>query len=375
MARAAFVSTNSITQGEQVGWIFKPLVERFGIHIDFAYTTFTWNSEATDKAHVHVVIIGFNAIKKEEGKGRLKRLYTSEGLRLVENINFYLLPAPTVFTESRQKALCTDEAPDMKAGNRPADGGNLIIEAEDYEDFIRQDCKATKWTKRYMMGNEFINGIMRYCLWLVDATPQDIHDMPLVRERVKLCREDRLKGAPDRQKLADTPHLFRETLSPEHYLAIPKTSSENRYYIPIGWLDASVIPGDGLRIIPDATVYHFGILTSRVHMAWVRVVTGRLEMRYSYSKTIDYNCFVWPKPTEEQRARIEATAQAILDARANHPESTFSALYDETSMPADLRKAHRDNDTAVCEAYGWHTDINELDIVARLFVLYNVLNT
>ncbi len=373
MARAAFVSTNSITQGEQVGWIFKPLVERFGIHIDFAYTTFTWNSEATDKAHVHVVIIGFNAIQNEEGNGRLKRLYTSEGLRLAENINFYLLPAPTVFTESRQNTLCPDEAPDMTLGNRPVDGGNLLLTAEEYEYLLKHEPKASTWIRRVIGAEEFINGNLRYCLWLVDATPQDIHDMPLIKERVRLCREDRLKGAPDRQKLADKPHLFRESKNPKICLVVPRHSSEKRYYIPMGFVSSKYIITDAVNIIPNATLYHFGILTSHIHMAWVRAVTGRIKSDYRYSKQIDYNCFVWPKPTEEQRAKIEATAQAILDARANHPESTFAALYDETSMPADLRKAHRHNDTAVCEAYGWHTDINELDIVARLFVLYQHL--
>ena len=253
------------------------------------------------------------------------------------------------------------------------DDGNLIIEAEDYEEFIRRDPKSQKYIKRYMIVNEFINNIARYCLWLVGVSPNELRSMPLVMERVRACREDRLNGAPDRQKLADTPHLFRETLNPKRYLVIPKTSSENRFYIPIGWLDEATIPGDGLRIIPNATLYHFGVLTSRVHMAWVRVVTGRLKSDYSYSKTVDYNCFVWPSPSEKQRAKIESTAQKILDARALYPDSSFADLYDEVSMPVELRKAHRENDEAVYEAYGWPKDINEGDIVARLFELYQKL--
>ena len=367
--KAAFVSTNSITQGEQVSAVFKTLSERFNIHVDFAHTTFIWDSEATDKAHVHVVVIGFNSMNED---GKMKRLYTPEGLKLVENINFYLVPAPNVFAEPRKKAVSKD-APAMMGGNRAADGGNLIIEAEDYEEFIRRDPKSKKYIKRYMMGNEFINNITRYCLWLVGVSPGELRSMPLVMERVRACREDRLKGAPDRQKLADTPHLFRETLNPKRYIAIPVVSSEERQYIPMGWLDDSVIPGNKLMIIPDATLYHFGVLTSRVHMAWVRVVTGRLKSDYSYSKTVDYNCFVWPSPNEKQRVKIESTAQKILDARALYPESSFADLYDEASMPVELRKAHRENDEAVCEAYGWPDYLPEDDIVARLFRLYHEL--
>ena len=377
--RAAFVSTNSITQGEQVTYIFKMLNERFGIEIDFAHQTFVWNSEATDQAHVHVVVIGFDTIKEE---GRLRRLYTSEGLKLVENINFYLVAAPDRvagraqggydFAESTTKAL-SKQAPAIMGGNRPADGGHLIIEAEDYENFIKREPGAKSYIKRYMMGREFINNLPRYCLWLVGISPKELRSMPLVMERVKACREDRLKGAADRRKLADTPHLFRETLNPKRYIAIPVVSSEEREYIPMGWLDDSVIPGNKLFIIPEATLYDFGVLTSRVHMAWMRRVGGRLEMRYSYSKNIVYNTFAWPSPTEEQRKRIESTAQGILDARAQYPECSLADMYDDTAMPLDLRNAHRENDAAVCCAYGWAEDISEEEIVQRLFVLYHEL--
>ena len=231
----------------------------------------------------------------------MRRLYTHDGLKLVENINFYLADAPNDFAESRTKPI-SEQAPAMMAGNRPGDGGHLIIEGEDYAEFIRREPRATKYIKRYMMGREFINNITRYCLWLVGISPKELRSMPLVMERVKACKEARLKGAADRQKLADTPHLFREQMNPARYIAIPKTSSEKRYYIPMGWLDDSVIPGKGLRIIPDATLYHFGVLTSRIHMAWVRRVCGRLKSDYSYSKDIVYNTFAWPSPTESQRA-------------------------------------------------------------------------
>ena len=304
--------------------------------------------------------------------GRLRRLYTLEGLKLVENINFYLAAAPNDFAESMNKAV-SDSAPVIMGGNRPADGGNLIIEAGDYEDFIRREPGAVKYIKRYMMGREFINNIPRYCLWLVGISPKELRSMPLVMERVKACKEDRLKGASDRKNLADTPHLFRETLNPKRYIAIPVVSSEEREYIPIGWLDDSVIPGNKLFIIPDATLYDFGILTSRVHMAWMRRVGGRMKSDYSYSKNIVYNTFAWPNPTDEQRRRIESTVQNILDARANHPESSFADLYDNTAMPLDLRKAHRANDAAVCEAYGWPENISEEEIVAGLFRLYHEL--
>ena len=367
--KAAFVSTNSITQGEQVAYIFKTLNMMFGIEIDFAYQTFEWNSKASDQAHVHVVVIGFDTVKES---GRLRRLYTPEGLRLVENINFYLAAAPNYFAESTRIAI-SGQAPAIMTGNRAADGGNLIIEAGDYEDFIRREPGAVKYIRRYMMGREFINNLPRYCLWLLGISPKELRSMPLVMERVKACKEDRLKGASDRRKLADTPHLFRETLNPKRYIAIPVVSSENREYIPMGWLDDSVIPGDKLFIIPDATLYDFGLLTSRVHMAWMRRVGGRLKSDYSYSKNVVYNTFAWPNPTEEQRRRIESTAQKILDARANHPESSFADLYDNTAMPLDLRKAHRANDAAVCESYGWPKNISEEEIAACLFRLYHDL--
>ena len=363
--RAAFVSTNSITQGEQVTYIFKTLHERYGIEIDFAHQTFEWNSEAANKAHVHVVIIGFDTIKEA---GRLRRLYTPEGLKLVENINFYLVAAPNDFAESTNKAV-SKQAPVIRGGNMPTDGGNLIIEAEDYDDFIKREPKAQPYIKRYMMGREFINNIPRYCLWLVRVSPKELRSMPLVMERVKRCREVRQKSSDPR--LADTPHLFREQFNPKRYIAIPEVSSENREYIPMGWLDDSVIPGKGLRIIPDATLYHFGILTSRVHMAWMRRVGGRMKSDYRYSKNIVYNTFVWPNPTEEQRRRIEATAQKILDARAKYPECSLADLYDDTAMPLDLREAHRVNDAAVCEVYSFPKDISAYDIVGRLFELYH----
>ena len=365
--KAAFVATNSITQGEQVAIIFRELSKK--IQIDFAYQSFVWSNEMQDKdkqAHVHCVIIGFSTDKTP----RLKKLYTPEGLKLVENINFYLNPAPNIFIESRKTPICPD-APEMKGGNRPADGGHLIIDSQkEYEDFIKREPKAKKFIKRFVMGNEFINNIPRYCLWLVDATPEELSKMPLVMERITLCKQDRLKGAPDRQKLADTAWLFREQINPENYIAIPVVSSENRDYIPIGWLNDSIVPGNKLFIIPDSTLYHFGILTSRVHMAWMRTTAGRLKSDYSYSKTVVYNNFVWPAVNDKQRLKIESTAQKILDARSKYPESSFASLYNDNLMPIELRKAHKENDAAVCEAYGFNKNISEEEIVNELMKLY-----
>ena len=364
--KAAFVSTNSITQGEQVGYVFKPLLQKFDVHIDFAYQPFMWNSEAQEKAQVHCVIICF----AHGVRGGKKRIFGAKGVRLADCINFYLVDGPEVFAESRVYPLRAG-TPLMRAGNRAADGGYLIINTpEELADFLKHEPKAEKFIRRYMMGYEFINDVPRWCLWLVDATPQELHDMPLVMERIKLCSEDRLKGAADRQKLAKTSWLFRETLNPKRYLAIPKTSSENRFYIPIAWLDESVIPGDGLLIVPDATLYDFGVLTSRVHMGWMRRVSGRLEMSYRYSARVTYNTFAWPSPTPKQRAKIEGTAREILEARERNAGSSFASLYSELTMPPDLRRAHERNDAAVCEAYGWKRDIGEEEIVSRLFELY-----
>ncbi|MBQ7594355.1 MAG: class I SAM-dependent DNA methyltransferase [Synergistaceae bacterium] len=367
--KAAFVSTNSITQGEQVGLIFKPIYEKFDIWIDFAHTTFIWDSEAPEKAQVHCVVIGFSAGRKEY----LRKLIYPDREKLVPSINFYLVPGKIIFVES-QTFTFNPKAPKMLAGNRPADGGALLINSrEELEELLRRAPKAEKFIKRFMMGYEFINDVERWCLWLVDAKPQELIEMPAVMERIKLCKEKRLAGAPDRQKLAKTPSLFRDTNNPQRYLAIPKTSSGLRYYIPIGWLDGSVIPGDGLRIIPDATLYDFGVLTSRVHMGWMRRVSGRLKSDYSYSNTVVYNPFPWPSPTPKQRAKIEACAQKILDARANNPGNSFAALYNDNVMPVDLRRAHEANDAAVCEAYGWRRDIPEEELVSILFDMYQAL--
>ncbi len=366
-ARAALVSTNSITQGEQVAAIWKPLKELFGIHIDFAHRTFRWDSEASVKAHVHCVIVGFSNVVVP------KVIYDNDKRKVVENINAYLIDAPDAFIESRNKPI--SDIPQMTTGNRPADGGHLIIEAEDYNDFVRREPTAKTYIKRLLGSAEFINKKDRYCLWLKGVSPTELRKMPLVMERIALCRQDRL-ASPDagRQKLADTPHLFRETNNPETYIIVPSVSSERRRYVPMGFLKADTIPTNLVLIIPDATLYHFGILESNVHMGWMRAVCGRLEMRYRYSKDVVYNNFPWPTPTEEQRAKIEQTAQQILDARALYPDSSLADLYDELTMPVELRRAHQDNDRAVMAAYGFPVKtMTESQCVAELFKLYQEL--
>ena len=372
--KAALVSTNSITQGEQVAAIWQPLFERFHIHIDFAYRTFRWDSEADIKAHVHCVIIGFSSISPESHSGtQAKRIYISEYQFInAANINPYLIDAQDTWIDSRSKALCN--VPEMTTGNRPADGGHLIIEAEDYEDFIKREPTAIPYIKKLTGAQEYINNKPRYCLWLVGVSPAQLRSMPFVMQRVQACREDRLSGAPDRQKLADTPWLFRETNNPEQYIVVPRVSSENRRYVPLGFLNRDTIPTDSAVIIPNASLYHFGILTSNVHMSWMRVVCGRLKSDYRYSKDIVYNNFPWPTPTDEQKAKIEATAQAILDARAKYPDCSLADLYDEVTMPPELRRAHQDNDRAVMQAYDFTPGkTTESECVARLFEMYQEL--
>ena len=367
--RAAFVSTNSITQGEQVNGVWEPLYKQFKVHIDFAYQTFQWDSEANAKAHVHCVIVGFSCATNSA----LRKLYVDGHMREVSNINAYLTAAPDVFLSNRSTPLCN--VPAMITGNRPADGGHLIIEDSNYDDFIMKDPLAKSYIKRLVGSTEFINNKKRWCLWLVDVSPAELNKMPMVLERIKACKEDR-ENSPDagRRKLAETPALFRELNNPDSFILVPKVSSEKRRYIPMGFLDGSTISTDLNFIIPNAKLYHFGILTSNVHMAWMRAVCGRLKSDYRYSKDVVYNNFPWPTLSETQQAKIEKTAQEILDVRALYPNSSFSDLYNELTMPPKLRKAHQDNDRAVMDAYGFTKGTaartSESACVAELMKLY-----
>ncbi len=368
--RTALVSTNSVTQGEQVAGIWKPLYDRFGIHIDFAHRTFRWDNEASTQAHVHCVIVGFSIAENNAPR----KLFNADRPQVVENINAYLVDADNVFIGSRAKPVCA--VPEMTTGNRPADGGHLIIEQEDYEAFIKAEPSAVKYIKRLMGSVEFINNKKRWCLWLVGANPAEIKKMPAVMERIEKCREDRL-NSPDagRRKLAETPMTFRETLNPSEFIVVPKVSSEKRRYVPMGFLDSQTICTDLVFVIPDATIYHFGVLTSNVHMAWMRAVCGRLKSDYRYSKDIVYNNFPWPSPTDKQKAAIEQTAQAILDARALYPNCSLADMYGEQMyLFPELLKAHQNNDRAVMRAYGFDIKTTtESSCVAELMKLYQSL--
>ena len=369
--RCALVSTNSITQGEQVAAIWKPLYEKFGIHFDFAYRTFRWDSEASLKAHVHCVIIGFSSCDSKTEK----TIYLNNNQKIcANNINGYLLDAPNVFIDNRKKPLC--EVPEMLKGSSPVDGGNLIIEADEYNDFISQEPDARKYIRRFVGAREFLHNLPRYCLWLEGASPKELANMPLVKERISKTRQFRLASTKTATKrFADYPNRFMEMRQPNgNYIIVPRVSSENRRYTPIGYMDKNVICSDSNIVIPEITLYHFGVLESNVHMAWMRAVCGRLKSDYRYSNTVVYNNFPWPTPTDEQKAKIEQTAQQILDARALYPDSSLADLYDELTMPVELRRAHQDNDRAVMQAYGFPVKtMTESQCVAELFKLYQEL--
>ena len=368
--KVAFVSTNSITQGEQVAAVWKPLYDRFNIHIDFAHRTFRWDSEASIKAHVHCVIVGFSCAPNT----KQKELYSSERLQLVDNINAYLICAPNVFIESRTQSICS--VPQMVYGNKPTDGGYLFLSPDEYEELIIKEPSALKWVRQIYGATEYINNKARYCLWLVGISPAELRNSPFIRERVEKVREFRLSSTKEAtRKSADTPTLFQEIRHPDsEYIIIPRHSSENRKYIPFGFVNPEIIVNDAVQIIPSATLYHFGVMMSNVHMAWTRAVCGRIKSDYRYSKDIVYNNFIWCEPTAEQKAKIEETAKAILDARALYPDCSLADLYDELTMPPELRKAHQANDKAVMQAYGFWGKINtESECVAELMKMYQKL--
>ena len=367
--KAALVSTNSITQGEQVANLWKPLFEQYGIHFDFAYRTFRWDSEADIKAHVHCVILGFSI-----SGNSAKRIYLSDAQTIpASNINGYLMDAPDIWIDSRAKPIC--DVPEMVFGSMANDGGNLILSEEERDILVNKHPQIEPFIYMFLGAEEFINNKKRYCLWLVKCPPSVTRSCPPVLERIENVRNLRAQSSrPGTRKMADYPMLFGENRQPDSkYLLVPRVSSERRRYVPIGFLNSEVIASDAVQIIPNATLYHFGVLTSNVHNAWMRVVCGRLEMRYRYSANIVYNNFPWCQPTEEQKARIEQTAQAILDARAKYPDCSLADLYDEVTMPPELRRAHQENDRAVMAAYGFSTKITESECVAELFKMYQTL--
>ena len=367
-ARAALVSTNSICQGEQVANLWQKLFDD-GIRINFAYRTFRWDSEASLKAHVHCVIVGFSYQK-------VKPCFIYDGDRKIEaaNINAYLIDGPDVFIIGRPKPLCC--IPEIGIGNLPIDGGNYLFTKEQMNEFIKIEPKSVSYFKLWYGSEEFIHRKPRYCLWLGDCSPAELRQMPNCLKRieaVRLFRKESKRAATN--KLADTPtHFSTENMPQGNYIIVPKVSSERRRYIPMGFMSPDAFASDLVFIIPDATLYHFGILESNVHMAWMRAVCGRLKSDYRYSKDVVYNNFPWPTPTDEQKAKIEQTAQAILDARALYPDSSLADLYDELTMPVELRRAHQDNDRAVMAAYGFPIKtMTESQCVAELFKLYQEL--
>lgn len=373
---AALVSTNSICQGEQVANLWKPLQETFGIQIDFAHRTFRWDSEASLKAHVHCVIIGFLCNDDFPSKigGRARLIFDNDKVIEASHINAYLMDAPDVFIESRNKPLC--DVPEIGIGNKPIDGGNYLFEKEEKEEFIKLEPKSAAYFKPWFGAEEFIHQKPRYCLWLGDCSPSELRQMPHCVKRIEAVRQIRLESKSEgTRKLADCPtHFHVENMPKGNFIIIPRVSSERRRYIPMGFMSPEALGSDAVHLIPDATLYHFGVLESNVHMAWMRAVCGRLKSDYRYSKDIVYNNFPWPIPTEEQKNKIEETAQAILDARAKYPDSSLADLYDELTMPVELRKAHQDNDRAVMQAYGFDVKtMTESQCVAELFKMYQAL--
>lgn len=371
--RAALVSTNSITQGEQVANLWKPLYDQFSLHINFAWRTFIWDSEANQKAHVHCVIVGFSSVSSN----RRKVIYSVKDKPVsASNINPYLIDFEDVFIESRKAPLC--DVPAMVLGNIPRDGGFLSnYSDEDKNAIVKAYPSAASLFRRIYGSVEFINSKTRWCLWLKGISPSEFRAIPPVVNAVDGVRQ--MREASDRkatQVLADYPTLFAEIRQPDtFYLAVPEVSSGNRKYIPMGYLSPDIICTNKLQLLPNATPFHFSVMNSIVHMAWVRAICGRLKSDYDYSSSMVYNNFPWPSPSDVQRYKIESTAKAILDARALYPDSSLADLYDDLTMPAELRKAHRANDAAVMEAYGFRKDMTEPEIVAELFKMYQKMVT
>jgi hypothetical protein len=369
--RCAFVSTNSISQGEQVGVLWGWLLSK-GMHIHFAHRTFQWSNEARGMAAVHCVIIGFGAFDVDK-----KTIYEYEDIRgephavAAANINPYLVDAPDVVLARRSTPICN--VPEIGIGNKPIDDGQYLFTPEERDEFIKREPKAAKYFRRWLGADEFLNGYERWCLWLGECPPNELRQMPEAMARVEAVKHFRLasKSAPTR-KLAETPTRFHvENIPSGHYLLIPKVSSERRHFIPFGFLGPETFCSDLVFILPDASLYHFSVLSSTMHNAWIRYVAGRLESRYRYSAHVVYNNFPWPEqPSDTLREKIETAAQAVLDARAQFPDATLADLYDPLTMPPALVKAHQTLDQAVDAAYGKRSFKNDAERVSFLFNLY-----
>ena len=364
--RTALVSTNSVCQGETVANLWKPLLDE-GTHIDFAYRTFIWDNEASNKAHVHCVIVGFSTAENE----KKPVIFDGESVTQAKNINGYLIDADNVFVESRSTPICA--IPEIGIGNKPIDGGFYLFEKEEMDEFLRKEPGASQYFHPWYGSREFINRAPRYCLWLGECSPSELRKMPECIKRIEAVKEYRLASpSAGTVKLAEKPTRFHvENMPKGNYIVIPEVSSQARRYVPMGYMDDTVLCSNKVRLMPDATLYHFGVLTSNVHMAWMRTVCGRLKSDYDYSVKIVYNNFPWPDPTDAQKTKIEQTAQAILDARALYPDASLADLYDPVTMPPELLKAHQANDRAVMQAYGMPIkETDEAACVAWLMKLY-----
>lgn len=376
--RAALVATNSVSQGENVANLWKPLFAD-GVHIDFAHRTFRWDSEAKIKAHVHCVIIGFSTTPNKKAK----IIYSDGRPQTVNNINAYLLDFDNVFVESRSKTLCN--IPSIGIGNKPIDDGNYLFTEEEKNEFIKKEPKSAKWFMPWYGSQEFINRRPRYCLWLGDCPISELMAMPECIKRVEAVRQFRLSSQSEGTvKLANKPTRFHvENMPKSTYIVIPEVSSERRRYVPMGFMTPDILCSNLVKIIPNASLYHFGVLNSNVHMAWMRVVCGRLKSDYRYSKDVVYNNFPWPTATEEIKTKIEKTAQAILDARALYPDCSLADMYGEKMfLFPEVLKAHQENDKAVMQAYGFRKKdedtgrvrwLSETETVIELMNMYQDL--
>ncbi len=368
--KTAFVSTNSIVQGLQTSLLWGQMFNKFGIKIHFAHRTFKWNNEAKGNAAVYCVIVGFanyninnkSIFEYEDVNGEPHEIKA-------KNINPYLLDTKDIFIDKKSNPICN--VPEMNFGNMPADGGQFLFSRDEKEDFLIKEPDSKKYFKPFISANEFINNKERWCLWLENIEPNELKKLKFVLDRVNAVKKIREKSS--RPQLAEKPNLFAQITQPKNldYILIPRHSSENRKFIPIGFFNSKNIASDSCLIIPNGTLFHFGILTSTMHMAWVKTTCGRLESRFRYSKDIVYNNFPWPEnPTDKQIKAIEEKAQAVLDARAAFPDSSLADLYDPLTMPPALVKAHNELDKAVDAAYSKQTFTSEAKRMEFLFELY-----
>ena len=368
--QVAFVSTNSIVQGEQTSILWGQMFNRFGIKINFAHRTFKWSNEAKGNAAVYCVIVGFANFDTNN-----KSIFEYEDIRgeahelKVKNINPYLIDAKDILIEKKSNPIC--KVPVIYKGNQPTEGGFLILDEEEKKEYISKEPKGEKFIKNLVSGREFLNGENRYCFWIVDSF-NELRNLPILQERISQVKEMRLKSSfSDTRKLAERPYQFRDLKNPNSFVVIPATSSENRKYIPFGFLDKNYIPSNSIYMIENATLFHFGILTSIMHMTWVKTICGRLKSDYRYSKDVVYNNFPWPEnPSEKHTKSIEIAAQKVLDARAEFPNSSLADLYDPLTMPPSLIKAHNELDKAVDLAYRPQAFTSEANRMEFLFELY-----